>query len=56
MLVKSSRGTQFRQWANRVLRDYLLNGYTTAPQRVSSLRDHRQSHGRNRVLVSAKMC
>lgn len=25
--VKSLRGTQFRQWANRVLREYLLNGY-----------------------------
>ena len=25
--VKSIRGTQFRQWANRVLKDYLLKGY-----------------------------
>ena len=25
--VKSQRGTQFRQWANRVLKDYLLKGY-----------------------------
>ena len=25
--VKSPRGTQFRQWANRVLKDYLLKGY-----------------------------
>ena len=25
--VKSLRGTQFRQWANKVLKDYLLNGY-----------------------------
>ena len=25
--VKSKRGTQFRQWANRVLKDYLLKGY-----------------------------
>ena len=25
--VKSFRGTQFRQWANRVLKDYLLKGY-----------------------------
>lgn len=25
--VKSQRGTKFRQWANRVLKDYLLNGY-----------------------------
>jgi len=26
--VKSQRGTQFRQWANKVLKDYLLNGYS----------------------------
>ena len=25
--VKSKRGTQFRQWANRVLKDYLIHGY-----------------------------
>ena len=25
--VKSKRGTQFRQWANKVLKDYLLKGY-----------------------------
>ena len=26
--VKSLRGTQFRQWANRVLKDHLLKGYS----------------------------
>ena len=26
--VKSKRGTQFRQWANKVLKEYLLNGYS----------------------------
>ena len=26
--VKSLRGTRFRQWANRILKDYLLHGYT----------------------------
>jgi hypothetical protein len=25
--VKSQRGTQFRIWANKVLKDYLINGY-----------------------------
>jgi hypothetical protein len=29
--VKSKRGTQFRQWANRVLKDYLLRGYAMNP-------------------------
>lgn len=26
--VKSIRGTQFRQWANKILKDYLLKGYS----------------------------
>ena len=26
--VKSLRGTRFRQWANRILKGYLLNGYS----------------------------
>ena len=26
--VKSQRGTQFRQWANKVLKEYLLRGYS----------------------------
>ena len=26
--VKSVRGTQFRQWANKILKDYLLRGYS----------------------------
>src|SRR5690606_13356430 len=26
--VNSKRGTQFRQWATRVLREYLVHGYT----------------------------
>ena len=26
--VKSKRGTMFRQWANKVLKDYLLKGYS----------------------------
>lgn len=33
--VKSIRGTQFRQWANSVLKEYLLKGYsmpTSLPQ------------------------
>ena len=26
--VKSKRGVQFRQWANQVLKEYLLRGYS----------------------------
>ena len=29
--VKSQRGVQFRQWATRVLKDYLLRGYALNP-------------------------
>ena len=34
--VKSKRGTKFRQWANRVLKDYLLKGYVVN-QRITVL-------------------
>lgn len=34
--VKSKRGTQFRQWANKVLKDYLLKGYSIN-QRINQL-------------------
>lgn len=30
--VKSQRGTQFRIWANRILRDYLVKGYAVNDQ------------------------
>ncbi|MDT8444996.1 MAG: virulence protein RhuM/Fic/DOC family protein [Desulfuromonadales bacterium] len=32
--VKSQRGTQFRQWATRVLREHLVQGYTVNQQRM----------------------
>jgi prophage maintenance system killer protein len=32
--VKSPRGTQFRQWATRVLRDHLVRGYTINQKRL----------------------
>lgn len=31
--VKSPRGTQFRIWANTVLKDYLINGYAINEKR-----------------------
>ncbi|MBR3980384.1 MAG: virulence RhuM family protein [Bacteroidales bacterium] len=34
--VKSKKGTRFRQWANRVLKDYLLKGYSVN-QRIERL-------------------
>ena len=32
--VKSSRGNQFRKWANSVLKQYLLNGYAINAERI----------------------
>lgn len=32
--VKSQQGTQFRIWANRILKDYLLNGYAIDRSRL----------------------
>ena len=43
--VKSLRGTRFRQWANRVLKEYMLNGYSvnrrfeTIEQRLTAAED-----------------
>ena len=36
--VKSIRGTQFRQWANKVLKEYLLRGYAVN-KRIELLED-----------------
>ena len=46
--VKSKRGTQFRQWANRVIKEYMLRGYAinqqllSMEQRIDSRLDNRQ--------------
>ncbi len=37
--VKSKRGTKFRQWANKILKEYLLRGYVVNP-RVAALEQH----------------
>lgn len=36
--VKSARGVMFRQWANKVLKDYLLRGYSIN-QRLAQMED-----------------
>ena len=33
--IKSQRGTQFRIWANKVLKEYLVKGFTINEQRLS---------------------
>ena len=37
--VKSKRGTKFRQWANKVLKEYLLRGYVVNTH-ISALEQH----------------
>lgn len=48
--VKSKRGTQFRQWANSVLKKYLINGYAVneriRKQQIAELRQLVQVVGR----------
>ncbi len=34
--IKSQRGTQFRMWANSILKDYLIKGYSINEKRLSS--------------------
>lgn len=41
--VKSYRGTQFRQWANKVLKDYLLRGYSVN-QRLEQIDTRIEKH------------
>ena len=36
--VKSAVGTRFRQWANKVIKDYLLRGYSVNA-RLNQLKD-----------------
>ncbi len=45
--VKSLRGIQFRQWANRVLKEYLLKGYSVN-QRFERL-EHRIAEAENKI-------
>ena len=48
--VKSQRGVQFRQWANRVLKQYLIKGYAINErlrhEQISELRQLVQVVGR----------
>ena len=37
--VKSKRGTKFRQWANKILKEYLLKGYVVN-SRITALEQH----------------
>lgn len=49
--VKSLRGTQFRQWANQILKEYLLRGYSINQRLLymESRLDHRLSEHERRL-------
>ena len=51
--VKSKRGTQFRQWANRIIKEYLLKGYAINQQLLAFQRqiDSRFEQHDNRMLA-----
>ena len=37
--IKSQRGVEFRKWANKVLKDYIIHGYAVNQKRLSQLGD-----------------
>jgi hypothetical protein len=45
--VKSQRGTKFRQWANKIIKEYLLRGYTINLQLQQMQQLYQQQYGRN---------
>jgi prophage maintenance system killer protein len=49
--VKSLRGTQFRIWANRILKEHLLQGYTINQKRVQEQQQRLQNLKESIALV-----
>ena len=52
--VKSHRGTQFRQWANKVLKEYLLKGYVIN-YRLEQMDTRLQKHERQIEYLTDKV-
>ncbi|WP_121808390.1 virulence protein RhuM/Fic/DOC family protein [Mucilaginibacter kameinonensis] len=50
--VKSQRGTQFRIWANKVLKDYLVKGYSLNEKKLREQSEQHQSLKRAVALIS----
>jgi prophage maintenance system killer protein len=53
--VKSLRGTQFRIWANRILKEHLIQGYTINEKRLIAQRHKLQSLKETIVLVERSL-
>src|SRR5438270_5476040 len=41
--VKSQRGTQFRMWANQVLKDHLIKGFSINERRIKEQKEQLES-------------
>lgn len=52
--VKSKRGVEFRRWANKVLKDYLLKGYAIN-QRINQLDSKLTDHDRQLEELADKV-
>ena len=52
--VKSKRGTKFRQWANNVLKEYLLRGYAMN-SRLLSVEKHLARHDKEMLQIKEKV-
>ena len=52
--VKSSQGTQFRIWANRVLKDYLVQGYALNQQRLQAQQE-KMAELKQAIALSARL-
>ena len=52
--VKSKQGTQFRIWANRVLKDYLVQGYSLNQQRLEAQQE-KLAELKQAIALSARL-
>lgn len=58
--VRSKRGTQFRQWANRNLKEYMIKGFVIDDERLKKCEPHGQFMSINKcqrwLTVKTKCC
>ena len=52
--VKSRQGTQFRIWANRILKDYLVQGYALNQQRLEAQQE-KMAELKQAIALSARL-
>lgn len=50
--VKSNRGTQFRIWANKILKDYLVKGYSLNQKKLQDTSEHLEALKKAIALVA----